>query len=486
MNVHPNWVGRLSAPGNDSGADRTHAERVLCGRPILFSALTLTVSLLTVQPAFGQGARASAPRSLAQSSVQAASLPPVPTGENGSIAFVSGSPGSYDIYTMSADGSGRIQLTAAQGDDLDPTWSPDGTKIAFASDRDGELSIYVMDADGSNLARVTTAPIAFSPTWSADGTKLAFEGLRPFQSANNADIWVVNLDGSGLANLTQSDDSWEEYPAWSPDGSRIVFDAYDGTDTEIFVMDASGSNRQQLTDNFDPFRPPGDYLPTWSPDGSRIAFVSERDMVFDPFTSAISPELYTMNVDGSRQTRLTENVFLDNEPAWSPDGTGIMLTSDEGDIDGLGEIVRVADDGSGRTNLTQTPRVDDLAPDWQPVANAPAYEFAGFFPPVDNQPALNARGAGKAIPVKFSLEGDKGLDIFAAGYPRSTRIDCTSLLEIDLDGETVSVGSTSLTYHSGTDRYQYVWKTDKAWAGTCRRLSVGLADGSFHLADFKF
>jgi len=407
-------------------------------------------------------------------------------GTNGKIVFVSGTPGSYDIYTMNSDGSGRVQLTSAPGDDMDPVWSPDGTKIAFASDRDGELSIYVMDGDGSNITRVTSTPVAFSPTWSPDGTKLAFEGLRPFQDANDSDIWIVNEDGTGLTNVTQSDESSEEYPAWSPDGSRIVFDANDGADTEIFVMDADGSNRLQLTDNFDPFNGAADDLPAWSPDGSKIAFVSGRDAVFDPFTSAISTELYTMNADGSGQTRITTNVFLDNEPAWSPDGTSIVLTSDEGDAEGLGEIVRIAADGSGRTNLTQTPTVDDLGPDWQPAASVPLYDFAGFFAPVNNQPTLNKMHAGRAIPVKFSLAGDHGLDIFATGYPRSVRIDCGSLADIDVVEETVVAGSSSLTYHPETDRYHYVWKTDAAWAGTCRRLVIGLVDGSFHRADFKF
>ena len=146
-------------------------------------------------------------------------------------------------------------------------------------------------------------------------------------------------------------------------------------------MNMDGSNRLQLTDNFDPFRPPGDFLPSWSPDGLKIAFVSERDIVLDPFTSTLSPELYTMNADGSAQTRITTNLFLDSEPAWSPDGTSILFASDDGDEGGLGDLVRIAADGGGRTNLTQTTALDDFGPDWQPLASVPAYGFAGFFAP---------------------------------------------------------------------------------------------------------
>ena len=68
---------------------------------------------------------------------------------------------------------------------------------------------------------------------------------------------------------------------------------------------------------------------------------------------------------------------------------------------------------------------------------------------------------GKAIPVKFSLGGDPGLDIFADGYPESVGIDCDALVEIDVVEETVGAGSSSLIYHAETDRYHYVWKTER-------------------------
>jgi DNA-binding beta-propeller fold protein YncE len=114
------------------------------------------------------------------------------------------------------------------------------------------------------------------------------------------------------------------------------------------------------------------------------------------------------------------------------------------------------------------------------------YDFAGFFAPVANLPALNVVQAGRGIPVKFSLSGDKGLGIFAAGSPSSGPIACNSSdPATDLIG-TVTAGGSSLSYDPIAGQYIYVWKTDAGWAGTCRQLVVGLNDGSIHRANFKF
>ena len=88
--------------------------------------------------------------------------------------------------------------------------------------------------------------------------------------------------------------------------------------------------------------------------------------------------------------------------------------------------------------------------------------------------------------MKFSLNGDQGLAIFAAGYPKSEEIACNSTVLVDGIEETVTAGSSSLSYNPSTDQYTYVWKTDKAWANTCRQLVVKLSDSTFHRANFKF
>jgi hypothetical protein len=116
----------------------------------------------------------------------------------------------------------------------------------------------------------------------------------------------------------------------------------------------------------------------------------------------------------------------------------------------------------------------------------PPLPFSGFFSPVDNLPTLNKVKAGSAVPVKFSLGGNRGLAIFSSGYPRSAVTTCDSAAPVDGIEETASPGAAELTYDALTDRYTYVWKTDKAWAGTCRQLVVQFTDGTFHRANFDF
>ena len=125
------------------------------------------------------------------------------------------------------------------------------------------------------------------------------------------------------------------------------------------------------------------------------------------------------------------------------------------------------------------------------VANANAnyqviYDYAGFFQPIDNLPLVNIVTAGQAVPVKFSLTGYQGLNIIAAGYPTSSPIPCEASEPGSTVDETVNAGGSSLSYDATTDRYSYVWKTNKAWKGTCRMFVLKLDDGTEHLAKFRF
>src|SRR6266508_458911 len=114
------------------------------------------------------------------------------------------------------------------------------------------------------------------------------------------------------------------------------------------------------------------------------------------------------------------------------------------------------------------------------------YNFSGFLQPVNNPPTVNVVNAGRAIPVKFSLSGDKGLNIFGPGYPASQQIACSDGAPVSEIEQTVTAGGSSLSYDAESDTYTYVWKTEEPWAGTCRQLIVRLNDGSERVAFFKF
>jgi hypothetical protein len=115
-----------------------------------------------------------------------------------------------------------------------------------------------------------------------------------------------------------------------------------------------------------------------------------------------------------------------------------------------------------------------------------AFQFAGFYPPLSNPPATNAANAGSAIPVKFSLGGYRGLDVFAAGYPRSLAVACSTLYPESSSMETVTAGASSLSYDPASGQYHFVWKTDRAWAGTCRQFVARFTDGTEREARFRF
>ena len=110
--------------------------------------------------------------------------------------------------------------------------------------------------------------------------------------------------------------------------------------------------------------------------------------------------------------------------------------------------------------------------------------FNGFLQPVDNG-VLNKMKAGAAVPVKFSLGGDFGLDIFAEGSPTVSVVSCANPI-VDTIEQTVAAGTAQLTYDASTNRYTYVFKTMKSWAGTCRQLELTFSDGSSHSAVFQF
>ena len=115
-----------------------------------------------------------------------------------------------------------------------------------------------------------------------------------------------------------------------------------------------------------------------------------------------------------------------------------------------------------------------------------SYDWGGFYAPVENPPSLNQATAGQSVPLKFSLAGDQGLEVIAAGYPVSQEVSCETLAPVGQASPVKPAGRSALSYDPSSEWYGYVWKTEKGWGGTCRVMTLRLVDGTEHQAYFQF
>ena len=247
-----------------------------------------------------------------------------------------------DIYLANADGSGRRRLTQSPQRDGDPVWSPDGRRLAFVRVRYGVGDrllgfgdIYLVNVDGSGLRRLARAisplvrmpggpPGGFSanPAWSPDGRRIAFVSNRD----GSNDIFVVNADGSGLRNLTRSRGN-DRDPVWSPDGRVIAFQGRRARPSEVERAVCRGHcDREEIyavnADGSGLRRLTRNWKfdspVAWSPDGRKILFQRLHH-----------PDVWVMNADGSGKRNLTPSVTqplaVHRSPAWSPNGRKILF-----------------------------------------------------------------------------------------------------------------------------------------------------------------
>ena len=191
------------------------------------------------------------------------------------IAYRSDRGDESEIWVMNANGTGQRRLTAG----LSPAWSPDGSSIAYSSpghDPNPPLSgISIMNADGSGQHRVPNTDGGEYPSWSPDGKRIAFNS----NLTGDHVMYIVDVDGSNLVNLSSVGEGWQVQ--WSPDGRSILFTSHrDHPDnyTDVYVMRPDGSGVKRLTHT-------RAYTPAWSPDGSRIVFCA--------------PGLFVMRADGT-------------------------------------------------------------------------------------------------------------------------------------------------------------------------------------------
>ncbi|NIR42403.1 MAG: DUF5050 domain-containing protein [Gemmatimonadetes bacterium] len=212
---------------------------------------------------------------------------------------------TYQIYRVDADGSALVRLTDGPRDYW-TSWSPDGSRIAFAALTDENLDIYVMAPDGTNRVRLTDDPAKDThPYWFADGSRLVFTSDR----TGDPQIYVMKADGSGVRQVSDvAGELWNPVP--SPAGDRIVYYAPDESGEDyVYVMNLDGSDRTKLA--------PG-LWPAWSPDGTRIIYAGEGG-------------LFTMAPDGTGQRPMMAGDI--GFGRYAPDGTRIAyIATDDGAV----------------------------------------------------------------------------------------------------------------------------------------------------------
>ena len=277
-----------------------------------------------------------------------------PTPLLGRIVFYSTRDGSYELYSMNADGSDAVRLTDTPEEEREvyPAVSPDGSKILFINRIGPEddfytAYVYVMNADGTNPVQLPPMDGGFigPPVWSPDGSQIAFDG---WIDDGGFEIWVMDADGTGLRNLTNTPNAGEFFPSWSPHGRRILFSG-EGDPPGLEVINSDGTGRT-------PFVSEDAYLATWSPDGARIAFLS---------TLNERSRLFTMSADGSDPLPLTaDDGGHDVIASWSPAGDRLAFIHI---VDPDVEVYVINADGTGAVNISDNDTFEYLGPQaWGP------------------------------------------------------------------------------------------------------------------------
>lgn len=269
------------------------------------------------------------------------------------------------VIAPSVDASPASAAVAPNGQIAYVSWGP--STIPFGPPE--QQDIWVMNEDGTGAVNVTdTSDVdEFSPVWSPDGTRIAF-----ISDSFTRTLSVMNADGTGRTEIIAG----ALDPSWGPDGTRIaVMRERDGLPAAVVIVDLTTLEETIVTEA-------ATMEPVWSPDGSKIAFVDVRPEFFpDPVTGepveGAQHEIVVADLDGGGEVVVSAGAvgsdranYLeeDRAPAWSPDGSMLVFMSQAQvpSCCGPWQTWGVNPDGSGLTNLTADDTVNDLFPVWSP------------------------------------------------------------------------------------------------------------------------
>lgn len=405
-------------------------------------------------------------------------------------ADVAVNPSSGQVYVADS-GNDRIQRFDSNGTFLGAWGSrgsldgqfygPQGVAVNPSSG-----DVYVADWNNDRIQRFT-ATGDFLGAWGTEGSDNGeFHG--PFAVAINPSTGAVYVADSGNSRI-QWFSSTGSYlgTLGGPGQGEGEFDypraiAVNPSSGDIYVADGflnlriigSPSNHRVQR-----FAASGAFLGEWTSQGAG------EGQLWAPTSITVNPTSGEVHVAyGSGIRGVSTPPSTDVIQRFDSSGTFLSAWGSAGSGDGQFQDVWgiAADHSSGAFYVAdfQDHRIKKFVP-------APAgYQWSGFSGPVSDPPAVNALKSGAAVAVSFSLGGDRGPAIFATGYPKSVEVACSAAAPAEAVDGTVSAGQSELQYDPTTDTYTYVWKTSKAWAGTCRQLILKFDDGSSHWATFAF
>jgi Tol biopolymer transport system component len=327
-----------------------------------------------------------------------------PTAANASFTVVSDTEIQATVPTA-ASGSGPISVTSPGGTATSATaftiTGASNGRIAFTSEDGPDTDIFTIKPDGTGLLNVTPDDSSYDnyPSWSPDGSKIAFGSGRD----GDPEIYVMNADGTGMQRLTTSPGR-DIHPSWSPDGTKIVFASDRTGDLELFTMNADGTDEQQLT-----FDPGTHAWPKYSPDGTQIAY-SELQATW---------AVYTIPANGGTPTKLTPDNLNAAEPDWSPDGTRFVFVNNY--LTALpSSIFTMKTDSTDIVQLTQNPNESELNPNWSPDGTKIDFWTVVVFPAAEQAFDFGFQGSSRILSAMMNG------DIFAMNADGSSRTDITN------------------------------------------------------------
>ncbi len=407
----------------------------------------------------------------------------IPNAPDKSIVFVAGPLKSATVYLLTEPDGEPQPISLTPGYYQSPVWSPTGDRVAVYSDHEGRGRVYVIQLNDSEVAPVVNAIDATGPLdspsgWSPDGRYLL---LTSYERVDG-EVVVLDLQEGTRTNLT-ANPAEDEYPAWSPDGSRIAFasdresTAEEGFEREkqIYLLHLEEGRVERLTD-----LPLGATHPVWSPDGSMLAFTSPRANGVE--------DLYVMDADGLNVRQMTNSSGWTYPRGWWHDGSAVVVNHVWG-ADEQYEALRVPLDGSEPVPLFASDvatggrehslRVSGAVSDPPPLPDVPSRPSPVAEPvALVNGVLIDGTGAAPVLDAVVVIRDGR---IVAAG-PRSNVQIPGDARRIDVAGGTILPGFINAHVHGGFNAYN-LRRWAEAGVTTVRDLNANLNYPLFDLRD---